>query len=314
MAQISLLAADALSQKIIEEAEESVTVVANINSSLAHTAMGFVRQPSLRIVNPNRNLRFAVGVGGPVQQTILEQLFFHEHVVQASEWDLRTSPPLPIGESFVIVDGRIAVVSRPGGRHGAGLYFRVDDEEGLEKVAARIEAIWDQGVDVKLLYSDSEALLAKEHADLVRVSKHQWDHIIKALQRRPDRLWSVDPTVFEHLIAELLDRDGMQVQVTQRSADGGKDILAWMDTPVGRHLYFVECKRYARTHRVGVELVRQLYGTVTAARATAGLFVTTSSFTGPALAFSKTVENHMSLRDYDGLVTWLGKQGKNGSR
>lgn len=56
--------------------------------------------------------------------------------------------------------------------------------------------------------------------------------------------------------------------------------------------------------------MRQLYGVVEAAKATAGILVTTSSFSGDARDYQTTVKNRLSLRDYEALLEWIGSRKK----
>jgi restriction system protein len=78
---------------------------------------------------------------------------------------------------------------------------------------------------------------------------------------------------------------------------------------LGSFLYYVECKRYAPDHPVGVNLVRELYGVVQADRVTAGILATTSFFTRGAKEFQSEVAYQISLRDYFGIQDWLQKAG-----
>jgi restriction system protein len=57
---------------------------------------------------------------------------------------------------------------------------------------------------------------------------------------------------------------------------------------------------------VGVEIVRQLYGVVEAEKATAGVIVTTSSFTRGAKSFALQHSHRMTLHDYGGIRALLG--------
>lgn len=77
----------------------------------------------------------------------------------------------------------------------------------------------------------------------------------------------------------------MDVELTPATHDGGKDILAYMDTPVGKLLTLVEAKKYNKNRPVNVSLVRTLYGTLLDHQATTGMLVTTSRFARPAFPF-----------------------------
>ena len=128
------------------------------------------------------------------------------------------------------------------------------------------------------------------------------------LARRPDDLLRLTPREFERFIAELLEKDGYEVELTPETRDGGFDIIAVKRADiVVPQLVLVECKRYSHTKRVGVQPVRQLYGLVSQQNASAGLLVTSSFFTRPALDFQQSVGHRLGLRDYEALKEWLAR-------
>ena len=129
--------------------------------------------------------------------------------------------------------------------------------------------------------------------------------LIERLRVQPQAIYDLPPRKFEELIAELLDDLGYEVELTPATGDGGKDILAYMTTPHGRVLCLVEAKRYKRDHRVGVELVRQLYGTLADSEATSAMLVTTSSFMPGAKSFQQRHRYRLDLRDYGNIVEWI---------
>lgn len=134
--------------------------------------------------------------------------------------------------------------------------------------------------------------------------------LVERLRRRPEAVYDLPPRRFEELIAELLTDMGYEVELTPQTRDGGKDILAYMNTPAGRLLCLVEAKKYRRDRRVGVELVRQLYGTLVDADANSAMLVTTSAFSPDARGFQQRHQYKLSLRDYGHLVEWINGYGK----
>ena len=97
------------------------------------------------------------------------------------------------------------------------------------------------------------------------------DALIERLKRVPDDLYKISPRKFEEIIADLLSDMGMEVELTPQTRDGGKDILAYMKTELGKFLCLVEAKRYAGTRAVDVSLVRSLFGTLVDHKATSGM-------------------------------------------
>lgn len=141
--------------------------------------------------------------------------------------------------------------------------------------------------------------------DLVEIN----DELIRRLAKQPELMRELSPEKFEKLIAELLMDKGYEVQLTPPSKDGGRDILAIRRDDVGSALTLVECKRYAESNKVGVDIVRGLYGVVTAENATTGLIATTSYFTSGAKAFRDKVPYRLSLADFGILSSMLSKFG-----
>jgi restriction system protein len=131
------------------------------------------------------------------------------------------------------------------------------------------------------------------------------ENLIERLRREPDSIYTLTSRKFEELIADLLSDFGYDVELTPATRDGGKDILAYMTTPHGKLLCLVEAKKHRRDRPVGVELVRQLYGTLTDADANSAMLVTTSSFSKEAKAFQKRHQYKLALRDYTNVIQWI---------
>ncbi|EGX56992.1 Mrr restriction system protein [Streptomyces zinciresistens K42] len=123
----------------------------------------------------------------------------------------------------------------------------------------------------------------------------------------PD-LFTMDPVVFEGLVADLFRAMGMQAVTTQRSGDGGVDVDALDPAPIRGGKIVVQVKRYRGT--VPPTAVRDLYGTVQDAGANKGVLVTTSRF-GPG---SHTFANGKPLELVSGpeLVDLLHRHGLRG--
>jgi len=86
---------------------------------------------------------------------------------------------------------------------------------------------------------------------------------------------------FEELVAEYFRRQGFAVTVNGGGgADGGVDV--WLQKGTDR--YLVQCKHW-RGRRVGVEVVREMYGLISAKRLAGGYVVTSGDFTDEARKF-----------------------------
>ena len=137
------------------------------------------------------------------------------------------------------------------------------------------------------------------------------DELIRHLAKHPELLDTLRPRTFEELVADLFKAKGYEVELTPASKDGGFDIRAVRKTDVGCGLTLIECKRYSTQHKVGVEIVRGLYGVVENQKATSGLVVTTSYFTKGAVKFQTDSQYRLSLADRTQLIQFL-KEHKNG--
>ena len=114
----------------------------------------------------------------------------------------------------------------------------------------------------------------------------------------------VHPRRFEELVAELFRRMGYEVVLTPTARDGGRDVHAFQKGGVGTLLTLVECKRFRPDRKVGVGVVRALFGVVEAERASHGIIATTSSFTRDAKLFQQNLQYRLSLRDFTDLAKW----------
>ena len=137
------------------------------------------------------------------------------------------------------------------------------------------------------------------------------DALVERLRRHPSSIYELPPRKFEELVADLLTDLGYEVELTPATHDGGKDILAQMTTPHGKLLCLVEAKKHRADRPVGVELVRQLYGTLIDADATSAMLVTTSHFSSHARTFQQRHEYKLSLQDYVNVVQWIDGYKKN---
>lgn len=134
--------------------------------------------------------------------------------------------------------------------------------------------------------------------DVKVINKSLLDQIAK----KPDVLYQLSSREFEEAVCELFEKRGYKVKLTKQTRDGGKDIIILNNSLLGDLVFYAECKKYAKTHPVGVGLVRELYGTVAADRATAGILVTSSYFTEDAWNFRSKIKGQMNFLDYFDLI------------
>ncbi len=91
---------------------------------------------------------------------------------------------------------------------------------------------------------------------------------------------------FEMLVGEGFRLQGYQVVETGGGgADGGVDLVLTRPGMSGGEKFLVQCKQW-RALKVGVDVVRELYGVMAARGATGGFVVTSGRFTDDAISFA----------------------------
>lgn len=114
-----------------------------------------------------------------------------------------------------------------------------------------------------------------------------------------DALNSMTWQQFEQLVGEGFRREGYQVvEIGQAGPDGGVDL----ELRRQGELHLVQCKQW-RAQRVGVDVVRELYGAMAAQGAAGGFVVTSGRFTDEAKGFASG--RNVQLIDGDGLKKLL---------
>ena len=117
-----------------------------------------------------------------------------------------------------------------------------------------------------------------------------------------DLIYDISPREFEEIVEKILQDEGFDTMLTQATRDGGRDIIATKNGLNGKPVvFYVECKRYARTNKVSVELVRALYGVQTADKVNKACLITSSYFTRDAISFAESQNVMIDLIDGDAL-------------
>lgn len=209
------------------------------------------------------------------------------------------------GMHSIVVDRAVALEVRSGFGFDGSITHRSNVPE-VQECILRFERHWDYAHQPSFFVQPEETDPAYEGRIRV-VAEQQWAELIEILSRNPNQLYSLPPRKFEELVAVLLEQEGLEVQLTPQTSDGGRDILAWHSTPFGPFLYFVECKRYAPHRPVGVGIVRELFGVVESEGANGGILITTSRFTNAAWGLGAKIGLRMKLADYQTIVEWINK-------
>lgn len=136
---------------------------------------------------------------------------------------------------------------------------------------------------------------------LLRLFRRRGKKRRQILQTRTmrDLLERYNPYEFEHYIAGLFELYGFRTRVTRASCDGGIDIEMRKDGET----YVVEVKQYNRSNKVGRDKIQKLDSAARHAQADHAIFVTTSSFTEPAIEYADELE--MELIDGNELFAMI---------
>lgn len=162
-----------------------------------------------------------------------------------------------------------------------------------------------------------EDLLEDEALDDLELPGEHRETIIRAdrlplavLQRvlaDPRHMLRLGSRDFEYFIADLLEKLGfVDVMVTPRSGDGGRDVLARRVVHRVPLAFMFECKRYERSKKVRLDAIRALLGAASTRSACVNkaVLVTTSTFTRGGWQMIAS-EAMLEGKDYDGIVDWI---------
>jgi len=181
--------------------------------------------------------------------------------------------------------------------------------EGVENLLQNISIYLNQGLSyqnelIKNISEDPQIILLKPLKIItdIRVINKGYHDIVK---KNPAAVFNLTPRQFEEYTAELFEKRGYKVKLTPETRDGGKDLLIIQGDMLGEFLIYTECKRYAPDNPIGVRIVRELFGTIIADRATAGIIVTSSYFSPDAIVFTEKIKHQMSLVDFVKLKKWI---------
>ncbi|MEH1805426.1 restriction endonuclease [Nostoc sp.] len=118
-----------------------------------------------------------------------------------------------------------------------------------------------------------------------------------------------DWRVFEEIVAEIFRKFGYEIELTKKTRDGGKDIIALRKngSEITERL-LIECKHWQA--KIDVKSIRSLIGVaVTQNELPTGIILaTTSTFTEDAkeLKINFNISIELDLKDYDDILHWIG--------
>lgn len=145
-----------------------------------------------------------------------------------------------------------------------------------------------------VIYSREDFDLDNAYPEYSRIKR-----LIMDIAQDPELIYNISSREFEEIIERLFQDEGFETKLTQRTRDGGRDIIATkyeMGKPI---VFYIECKRYGKRNRVGVSIVRSLFGVQTSDRINKSILVTTGHVTRDARRFIDDQNTMMSVIDAD---------------
>ncbi|MBK1702763.1 restriction endonuclease [Thiococcus pfennigii] len=176
-----------------------------------------------------------------------------------------------------------------------------DAESNLLEVATAVELSGSYKED---LYQEDNDQNEEDKECVIKLID---DEVKKYLKSHPEKLYQMSPRKFEELVASILKDMGFEVELTQATRDGGRDIIAHVRNAVTSYLTYIECKRYAADNKVGVGIIREVVGVHNIHRAAKSIIVTTSFFSADAIKEAARMENQLDLKDFNDIKIWLGQ-------
>jgi restriction system protein len=111
---------------------------------------------------------------------------------------------------------------------------------------------------------------------------------------------------FEKLVAQLLEKSGWKMELTQGSKGGGIDVVAAMeDSEVGLIKSLWQTKKFHPSNKVQINVVRELSAIRDDQKATKGMIVTTSSLSKGALNWIRRDEYRLRYKDKNDIENWV---------
>ena len=153
-------------------------------------------------------------------------------------------------------------------------------------------------------------------ASIIPVVSFVEQELIEQLHRNPSLLKNIDRRRLEEIVAEIFDGLGYAVELTKRTRDGGKDVIAIKRAEVNVR-FLIDCKRPDPGNPVRLGSVRELHSVKVSEGATKGILATTTYFTRDAKIFIEQHPWELEGRDFEAIREWVAQylrsKGKLGS-
>lgn len=159
------------------------------------------------------------------------------------------------------------------------------------------------------ILSDSKKI---DNGWLVSTISYSWFSIYKEIIKNPNFIFEFVkyPFKFEEFIAGAYERAGYDVLLTNRSNDGGKDLIV-SKSGYGAIKFIEQIKAYKPGHLVTHNDIRAMLGVLSSEPNVSKCLVTTTSDFQPNVLkseqFKKFIPNRLELKNGEQTIDWLKK-------
>jgi len=201
-----------------------------------------------------------------------------------------------------------------------GAFFDEEVERRIRDLPHADELSWlEKPINVEKLIVFTEALELNKSARQGSPAQHSlvltfeeiepaWDAVRRHLARNPNHLHQMDPRQFELLVAQIFRDFGWKVELTSRTRDGGYDIIAIKRDWSSQQRILVEAKRFSPSRKVGVGIVRSLYGVKSSVAASQAILATSSYVTKDARReFARVIPWELDFLERDKILDWCAQ-------
>jgi hypothetical protein len=142
--------------------------------------------------------------------------------------------------------------------------------------------------------SHARRIISTQFADLINRASEDKAHLL-----------ALSPRGFEEFMAKLFEGLGYTVELTKSTRDGGVDLICLHALHGIPFRLAVEVKRYKENRPITVQMVRSFVGANKQYEADKLVYVTTSSYTAPAMSFADEYASQLlHLKDYEQIKEW----------
>lgn len=138
------------------------------------------------------------------------------------------------------------------------------------------------------------------------------DELGAHLRRSFADLYNITWRRFEALVADVFKANGYRVILTRQARDGGADIIVLRSESAHQEA-IIECKKYAKRRRVGIQVVRAVVGAAVSWDVRRAVIVTSSAFSRDARLSTTEFQRRgfaLDLVDAAELLSLLGVYNK----